>query len=407
MLHIQIGPSPLALGLIVPSTLAAGFDVCVVGRPGDKSLREYGHAGSGPRGRLRFPRVDWFVGPEKFEDLPFGLLSRIQSDEPLLLTCTLRGRIAERRPLVEALLRARPEGSETIMLACENAPDPIYEQIAAGCGQHGVQVLRTVVNRMCIGLPRDSEGHRMVSAHPLGEWLIDQPAQPSALLDALSAVDEVDVVEDIEARHSRKLWMVNGAHQALALIAWAGLSRELRLPPAESAAGGEPHHDLQDAAQDLSVSARLSHLHAAMDAALRKEHPELEDNLAYGVEHVVAYSEHPDSITRVLGAFLRHNLAPFVETLDVRLAQPARICFELQWPTTSFEFVFDHFEMLAGNLDVFLDARQIRAGSVVVDPAADGVAIELYARLVRGWMSREQAEERVARFAKALAACRP
>jgi len=48
----------------------AGFDVCIVGRPGDSSPREYGHAGSGPTGRLRYPEVTWFIGPATSSDLP-------------------------------------------------------------------------------------------------------------------------------------------------------------------------------------------------------------------------------------------------------------------------------------------------------------------------------------------------
>ena len=68
----------------------------------------------------------------------------------------------------------------------------------------------------------------MVSAHSLGEWLIESPAAPSPMLQALeAAVDEVELVIDYEARQARKLWMVNGAHQALALMAWDGTDRSL------------------------------------------------------------------------------------------------------------------------------------------------------------------------------------
>jgi hypothetical protein len=229
MLHVHIGPSPLALGLLVPLALAADFDVCVIGRPGSESPREYGCAGTGRGGRLRYHRVSWFEGPNRPSDLPVDLKDRIGSDEPLLLTCTLRKMIADRRYFVEELLRMRPPSAETLLLPCENAPDSAYEQIATSCQDSGVRALRTVVNRMCIGRKPDIDGRRMVFAHHLGEWLIERPSSASEILAALESADEVEVVDDIEARHDRKLWMVNGAHQALALMARKGSQRILRV----------------------------------------------------------------------------------------------------------------------------------------------------------------------------------
>jgi hypothetical protein len=391
VLHIQVGPSPLALGLVVPATLSAGFDVCIVGRPGDRSPLEYGHSGSGPRGRLRYLRVRWFVGPGQLEDLPGDLIEMIRSNEPLLLTCTLRGQIVDRRDFVEELLEARPAEAETMMLACENAPAPVYEEIAAARPE--VVVLRTVVNRMCIGLKNDSAGRRMVSAHPLGEWLVHRgegAGRVARLLGALETAGAIEIVDDVDGRHDRKLWMVNGAHQALALMARKADTDELAR-----------------VIEDPRVRARLHHLHAAMDTALQHLHPGLEDNLSYGMDHVEAYAEHPDGAERVLGAYLRRDLAPFIETLDVRLAQPARICFQLGCSVAPFEFVFDLFESLAENLDSFQDAPEIRADPESFDPTADRLAVEAYARLVQGWNSPEDARERVARFAEALALSRP
>jgi hypothetical protein len=390
VLHIHVGPSPLALGLLVPATLIAGFDVCVVGRSGTASPREYVHVGSGRKGRLRYLKVGWFIGPQKAGDLPDELLARIRSEEPLLLTCTLRGAIAERRGFIEEALRERPVEAETLMLACENAPKPGYGQIAGGCESH-VVTLRTVVNRMCVGLDPDSEGRRTVSAHPLGEWLIERGSSTPTLLGALEGVDDViEIVDDIDGCHDRKLWMVNGAHQALALMAWKAktveLDRVMKVP---------------------RVAARLHHLHAAMDTALGPRHPGLEDNLAYGMDHVEAYAEHLDGAERVLGAFVRRDLAPFIDTLDVRLAQPARICSELGCSVAPFEFVFDLFESLVENLDAFLDAVEIRSNPESFELAADQRAVAAYSRLVHGWNPPQEAKARVARFVEALALSRP
>ena len=403
MLHIQIGPSPLALGLLVPITKAAGFAVCIVGRPGDDSPRRYGCAGTGPEGRLGYQAVEWFEGPKSLDDLPADLLARIEVDEPLLLTCTLRDRVDQRRGFIEALLRRRPGNAETVALACENAPHQLYDEIAQICDELGVHYLRTVVNRMCIKRPPDSDGRRMVFAHSLGEWLVERPSQPCSLLDALEQVEEFEVVDDLEARLARKLWMVNGAHQALALIAWEGNTGTLRVRFPDERAWREQEDDLRAAAQDRTVSARLDHLHGAMDDALSVKHPGLVDNLGYGVKHVVAYSEHPDSIKRVLGSFLRLELTPFIETLDVRLAQPARICAARAHSVASFGFVFNVFESLAANLDAFLDAKVVRANPGSIDPLDDLQAAEAYARLVDGWMPEKEATARVLRLAEGLA----
>jgi hypothetical protein len=404
--HVHIGPSPLALGLLIPCAKAAGFAVYVIGRPGDDSPTQYGLVGTGPEDLLSYPRVDGFEGPGSFQELSEEVCQRVESQEPLLLTCTLREMIAERRPFVEAILQARPSAAETIFLPCENAPHEAYLQLSEVCEETGALALRTVVNRMCTEDKRDSEGRRMVAAHSLGEWLIERPPAPCPLLEALErAVDEVSQVDDYEARQARKLWMVNGAHQALALMAWAATERTLGviektyMPMRRS-------DDLRDAARGIRVSARLHHLHSTMDDALLHAYPSLRDNLEYGIEHVVAYSEHPDSVKRVLGAFRRQDLAPFIETMKVRLGRPAEISAQMDRSVSPFTFVMDVFENLALNLDAFLDVAEIRADLDLIDPNADERALAAYAQLLGGWTSATEVEERVQRLASAFASHR-
>lgn len=405
MFHVHIGPSPLALGLLIPCTTAAGFGVCVIGRPGDDSPLLYGHVGTGPEDLLSYPKVDAFEGPDQFSDLSAEVRGRIGADEPLLLTCTLREMITSREPFVEELLRARPAGSETIFIPCENAPHSTYGRLCDVCAETGAIALRTVVNRMCTEGERDSQNRRMVSAHSLGEWLIERPMRASALLDQLEVVPEVKLIDDYEARQARKLWMVNGAHQALALMAWEGTERTLGVVE-EGEEQMRRSDDLRDAARGLRVASRLSHLHGAMDDALAHTYPTLEGNLGYGLEHVIAYSEHPDSVKRVLGAFRRQDLTPFIETMEIRLGRPAKICASLGRSVDAFAFVFDVFENLALGLDAFLDVVAIRLNPDLIDPRADERAVAAYARLVEGWTSSSKGEERLQRLASALASHR-
>ena len=406
MFHVHIGPSPLALGLLVPCTKAAGLAVCVIGRPGDESPVQYGLVGTGPEDLLTFPKVDAFEGPSSFPDLSDEVRRRIESEEPLLLTCTLREMISFRQKLVEEILRARPGGCETVFLPCENAPHAAYEDLVAVCGEVGALALRTVVNRMCTEGGRDSQNRRMVSAHSLGEWLIERPSVPCPLLEQLErAADEVELVADFDARKARKLWMVNGAHQALAIMAWNATERTLGVIESVDTPMRRSD-DLREAARGIRVSARLNYLHAAMDEALRFEHPSLSDNLEYGLEHVIAYSEHPDSVKRVLATFRRQDLAPFINTMAVRLGRPAEICSGLGRSVDPFAFVMDVFESLVLSLDAFLDMAEIRRGTVTIDPDADEKALAAYARLLGGWQSAAEVEARVQRLASAFASHR-
>jgi len=407
MLHVHIGPSPLALGLLIPCTRAAGFGICVVGRPGDDSPAQYGLVGTGPEDLLSFPKVDAFEGPDTFKDFSDEMGRRITGREPLLLTCTLREMICSRRKLVEEILHARPAGAETVFLPCENAPHSDYGDLAVLCGQLEVLALRTVVNRMCTEGERDSQNRRMVSAHSLGEWLIERPPVPSPLLEELrkGAGGTVTLVDDFDARKARKLWMVNGAHQALAMMAWNATERALGVIESVDTPLRRSD-DLRDAARGIRVSARLNYLHAAMDEALRHEYPSLSGNLEYGLEHVVAYSEHPDSVKRVLANFRRQNLEPFISTMGVRLGRPAEICASLGRSVAPYCFVMDVFESLVLSLDAFLDVAEIRRGSLKIDCEADERALAAYAQLLGGWQSAEEVEGRVERLASALASHR-
>jgi hypothetical protein len=405
MIHVNVGPSALALGLIVPATLSAGFEVCVVGRPGDDGPSEFGIRSTGTVGRLRFEQVRWYAGPDRVTQLPSDLLERIQSIEPALITCSLRGKIEERRAFVEELLRLRPAMAETIVMACENTPAPAYEQIDELChGLPGTRMPKTVVNRMCIALEADSGGRRMVSAHSLGEWLVERPlCGSSKILEALQGCPEFAVVDDILARGERKLWMVNGAHRALALMARRG-NDDSRLEPQVS--GGDLGHqqapasdDLRTAVFDPATNARLGHLHASMNQALQIRHPKLSGNLEYAVEHVVAYAEHNDSVARVLKDFTRLDLRPFLAAFEERIATPARICHENGIAVDPFVHVLDVFLELIANIDAYEDNIELR--SEPISARRDLEVVGMFRDAVAPWAG--DVDKLTSHFAQVLA----
>jgi hypothetical protein len=394
MLHLNIGPSALALGLLVPTTLAAGMDVCVVGRPGEDTPASFGISGSGPGGRLHFCEVGWFVGPADAEDLPAQVLARIASPEPLLITASLRDGITERHEFIIDVLSRRPKGSETIVLACENAPHEDYEKVRHACERSGALMLKTVVNRMCLELDRDDEGRRIVSAHPLGEWLVAKPAgdRTSELLSALERVAEFHVVEDIQARQDRKLWMVNGAHQALALMARRA-NADHRL---------EDGDDLSHALEDPAIADCLEVIHGAMNEALGMTHPELTGSIGYGKEHVKAYAEHPDSVARVLKAFRRLEMIPFLDALDERIAAPARVCHANGLPVEPFTHILDVFVELVANIDAFED--NVAARTTPIPVTSDIKVVERFKTMLTPWAGDEiQIEKQTGYLAQLLA----
>lgn len=397
MLLLNIGPSPLALGLIVPMSIDAEFDVCVVGRPENTDPpKVFRLSVSGPGGRLEYRAVSWWEGARTVAELPRDLVDRLASEEELLVTGSLRGAISERHEFIAEVLRLRPAQAETIVLACENAPHGDYEKVRDACAQTGVLMLDTVVNRMCVEERRDNDRRRMVSVHRLREWLVERPpgATRSRLLEALCAVEGFEVVDDVRARHARKLWMVNGAHQALALAARHG-GGDHRLQDWLQGGGDELREGLTS-----RVSAWLGRLHYAMNEALRSEYPSLSDSIEYGDRHVRAYSEHSDSVARVLGAFQRLDLVPFIDALEERIAAPARICHRCGLSLEPFERVIAIFLELVASIDAFEDNEELRA--TPIDAVADLATVERFREMLTPWHG-EAVDKLTTHFAQLLA----
>lgn len=402
MLHLNVGPSALALGLLIPMTLDAGLEVCVICKPGKQSPTDFGISRSGPGGSLTFRKVGWFEGPDKAEHMDAEVQDRIASMEPLLITGSLREAIAKRNSFIVEVLQRRPRGAETVVIACENAPHGGYEMVREACERTGALMLRTVVNRMCVELPCDDKDRRIVSVHPLGEWLVERPRVDTCpkTMEALSDVDGFELVDDIEARHDRKLWMVNGAHQALALMARRGKG-DYRLELGEDVrSAASANDDLRAAMEDPRVAVLLGHLHNAMNEALRLRHPALSGSIEYSLEHVLAYAEHPDSVARVLSAFRRLRLLPFLKALDERIAEPARICYEHGRSVEPFSYVIDVFLELVAHIDFFADNVEVRR--TAIDLYEDVQAVQRFERLVTPWAG-DAIDKLTGHFAQLLA----
>lgn len=388
--HVQIGPSAIAHGLLIPCAQEAGFEVVLIGRAGGEHKTEYLHVNT-KTGKERPRTVSLAEGPARLADASEQLRKIAESADPLLITCTLRKAIVERSGFVKELLAARPPEAETVFAACENTPDRAYEDLEKACLASGAVPLRTVVNRMCIERnERDIEGRRVILAHPLGEWLFEEPSHSLSLLEDLSRIDEVKVVDDYEARRDRKIWMVNGVHLVLGLRTRAAQRDAFK-----------SERDLTETAGRPEVLVQLTQLHGPLEEALKHRYPHLEENLRYGEKHVLAYTEHPDSAERVLSNFTRRDLTPFIATMNERLGVPARICIEAGCSVDGLLTVLDLFESVVKDPGAFVeDAAKIRVAPELVTEEADTRAVAAYRDFVADWA--DEIDERVARFAEAL-----
>lgn len=385
MLHIQIGPSPLALGLLIPTTTAAGFDVLVVARsdkPSDGRV-EFELDIAGERPSHPYYTVRWWEHPVRATDLPDEALARMRSAEAVLITSTLRGAITARHGFMSELLDLRPHGAETVVMACENAPHRDYALVEEACIRTDARWVPTVVNRICVARADApaAENRRLVETHELGEWLFPADVEASCLAALADIQPPVRAVVDLEARRTRKAWMVNGGHLALAILAHA--SKET---------------SLMAAARDTVIAGWLHYLFAETNEALRRTHPGLSESLSYGMHHVQAYREVDDRVGRIVEGMSRADLSPFIRSLDLRLSCPARICATHGCSTEAYQKVFRELhQRVLLDLGSYADADAVLTGSIRLSANADRRAAAAYAQAI-DWMALDTQGRLVAEF---------
>ncbi len=209
MLCIHFGPGRLGLGLIVERLTQAHYSVCVVGPPGTvEEPREYGLSFADAERGLEYRTVDWYSDAATVDELPGQVVAMVSSAEPLLITCALGERITSRVEFLVDLVRKRPIGSETVLVACENEPHAGYRELSEMCA--GLMICPCVVDRICawpitISIDehgdtvvtehrRDSENRRVVVVHPVGEWVIAGPEPVPATLVQLQEAPLVNVI---------------------------------------------------------------------------------------------------------------------------------------------------------------------------------------------------------------------
>jgi hypothetical protein len=400
MLCLHLGPGRLGLGLIVEQLDEVSFSVCLLGSPdADREERkQFGLSFIDPDIGLEYRDVEWAGNAVAVEDLPPDVLARVDGPEPLLITCALRENIARRADWIIELVRRRPDGAETVLLACENDPAVAYDQIAREAGD-ALKTYPCVVDRICawpshasidehghrvlISHPRDEEDRRVVSVHPVGEWIISVQGEIPATLRKLSDASLVTVTHlESAGFKARKRWSVNGVHMVLALIARL---EGVDILPLE-----------RDYEQTfLTLAAPLMHQISSGVAARWPELPLEED---YVSSRITAFLESPDETARILERHLvRADLRPFMRRLQERLGEAARAAHDAGEDCEPF------YQVMALVVIVLSDlSRYYPDDRGTLDQAVDDEAVELFASVLDGWLDEERASDLLATLRRAL-----
>ncbi|MBB4662804.1 hypothetical protein [Conexibacter arvalis] len=314
----------------------------------------------------------------RIDQLPQLVKGWIADDAPLLVTCALGDDAPAAEPLVREIASAR-DGRETVLIVCENRAHPCYERLA---NDGRLTVCHAVVDRVCIApkTARLPDRRRQVLVHAVWEWVVEQaPSQPEVLRQLESG--GVLVVDDIAPFRERKLLVVNGLHQILAL--------KCRLLGIEHLALGARHAEVLAVAEPFLD---------AIEAAHRARWPDFAHDVTYGPERVRVFGDMPDTTERILGDHLvRANLTSLLDRLDARVFAGARTASEHGFDVAVFADVVDLLIAIVGDGDLYYEPPELPAA---VD---DRTVVERFGALLRGWTTPRQSEQFVERFAEALA----
>lgn len=386
MLCVHIGPGPLGLGLVVDQVSEAGFDICLVGPPSRLRVgrertaerRSYGLGFTSPEQSFAYRDVRWAESCASAEHLPATVRTAISSDESVLITSALGSAISDRVGFIEDLVAMRPLGSETVLLPCENDPAAPYAELARRVGDR-LQVCEVVVDRICSWAePKfDDFRRRMVRAHDVGEWIIAGSQTPTQALTKLSAARLVSVVRPpIEGWKYRKLWVVNGLHIALGLLARVEHVDKLPL-------SGQAQMKFVDQAQRLCEQ---------MGAGIQLQWPEVPVDNSYLSERIRAFCESPDYTERLLKKYLvRHDLRAFMTRLDLRLGDAARAAANAGEDCVPFSEVMSLVEQVLRDPSVYYPDPEQRGPNV----ERDAEVVQLWQEVLQGWMPKAEIDARV------------
>lgn len=388
--HIHVGPGCLGLGLIVTAGVEADLDVHLIARavsalPPDPMFKALEKGQTGMRS-FDLP-VSTFTKGETLDAL--GELARqlvVDAPEALItIAATTEGFEARHKFLLEiAAARAERAGSQTVFVPCENDPGRSYPEFRTAMEALGVDCRDTMVNRLCPKLKLDPvDGAYQVTVDEVAEWVI-QGAPDHRGLQALESLAYVEFAPDLEPFETRKRWLVNGAHLALAILAHA------RNIPSIDIAAVEPGR-----------ARWLQRLHAALIEALEHEHPHMTSNEEYAARHVAAWTRHEDEVTRILRRLKREQPLPFFDDLERKLIEPVSL---LSAPASIREvrYVLDRLHYLLVKAKSYVDFEKFRSFLPTLPTAVDVRMCSRYEEILAPVLGTDEASSRAESLGVAL-----
>jgi hypothetical protein len=147
-------------------------------------------------------------------------------------------------------------------------------------------------------------------------------------------------------------------------------------------------------------------MHSEANRILASRYPELEGNLQYGIDHAIAFCEIVDDVPRVLG-LKRWGLAGFFDLFDERLAEPARLIFELDGHAPDVMlFTLQTLEELLEKSGSYEWGRREDWPGPTRQEALDREATLAFQRMLTGWLPPEAIDVKVAWLGRLLASSR-
>lgn len=385
--HVLIGPGPLGLGLIAPVTLACGYDVHLIGRPGGGGVPQFERTLLG--GDDEAPQVMHAAGfhcpPPSV--VPYELRAAVNGADVVLITTTLRSAIAERIEFVHAVVDACRTDAEVVFAACENTVTVDHERLIDELRARGVRCLATVVDRVCVPRERFApDTPRRVVCHQHGAWLLETPTNAARFVATMAPAAEVSFTSsrDVLAERRRKRLLMNGTHFAVGLLGHAANVVSLRDAATEPAV-------LDVAIELLGEYCEL--LDADFDPA---------DTRRRALRALRIVCSFEDDVARVMSGFRRDGLVGFLAQFEELVAGPARRRARGPEGPPAFQRLAHALVTVIVRGDGYADMDELERGLVVLDEAGDRDAVAAFKAACTGWMPRAWVDAQATQVKRAL-----
>ena len=381
--HIHFGAGRRSLGAIVPLSINAGGRVQIVVHgaselPAEPELLCSVRGSDGRREELPL-RIGSLSFADAIEQLDAQARAVLFDAPELLLTTaiTAAGIDAQSGFLVE-LARARA-GKYTVFIPCEEDLGDQRAPLTVQLRTLGVDVRRSVVNRLCSQNGSTVNGRRAVRVDEHAEWLIEgRPDSP--LLRLLAEAPSITFTSHIEEHALRTRWLARGIQLQLVLLAAESGQQQVRLEAIE-----------------LERERWLERVCSAFVPLVEQRCKRLSDTATYARKQTETFLRHDDDVLLALHKLKRANLLPFLDEVRGSISEP---CRELVQATNAplpadLRRVFYALDLALSEIERYSDYLAHVTGEMQLTEDDDAVALDAYRNLLTDILAPEEVAIRV------------